>query len=230
MEFMPVDEIHRILKLYPSLSVKDRLIMISRLLFCLRSIMDVLSKYLPEEGLVVDLGCGYGMTSHLVSIDHPQRTVIGVDISKTRIEVARSSVSNNGNVEFYNEDIRNFYIPSCSAIIIVDVLSMFSYVDQELVLRRCYDSLKVNGIMIIRDNCTFPRWKYRYMCFEESIKSKLKIYGKEIKDNPVCVWDNSEFMNLLKNIGFSVSSFRQRSYLPYPGIFYICYKRTRETS
>lgn len=192
--------------------------------------MEVLSKHLPEDGLIVDLGCGYGITSHLISINHPQRKVIGVDISKARIKVAKSSISNNGNIRFYNEDIRKFYIPPCSAVIIIDVLSMFSYADQELVLKHCYDSLKIDGIMIVRDNCTSPRWKYQYMRFEESIKSRLKIYGEEIKDNPVCVWDSSDFTNLLNDIGFSVSSFHQRSLLPYPGIFYICHKQRKGSS
>ena len=68
------------LELYPSLSFRDKLAILARLIFCIRPIMEVLDRHLPERGLVLDLGCGYGIISHLVSVSHPERFVVGVDL------------------------------------------------------------------------------------------------------------------------------------------------------
>lgn len=198
--------------------------MMARLIFCLRPIMAVLERNLPERGLIMDLGCGYGIVSNLVSIGHPGRTIIGVDMSSRRIEIAKRSAVNKKNLEFHLADIREFQIPHCSAIMIIDVLSMFPYKDQEQVLVQCYEKLNAGGIMIIKDNSKSPYWKHIYMRVEEAIKVKLRVYGSEVKKNSLCVWSDKEFLMLLERIGFNAKAIPLNSRLPYPGVFYVCRK------
>jgi 2-polyprenyl-6-hydroxyphenyl methylase/3-demethylubiquinone-9 3-methyltransferase len=186
--------------------------------------MRVLEKYLPKQGLILDLGCGYGVFSHLVSIASPNRIVVGIDMASHRIEVAKKSMDLMRNVEFYAEDIKKTQIPQCDAIILIDVLYMLSYQEQEQMLTQCYEKLYNGGTLVIKDNAKSPRWKYAYMYIEEMIKTRLKIYGMESRKSLLCHWDTEDFLVLLGKIGFKASIIPLKSHLPYPGVFYICNK------
>jgi 2-polyprenyl-3-methyl-5-hydroxy-6-metoxy-1,4-benzoquinol methylase len=192
--------------------------------------MRILDQYLPKQGLILDLGCGYGVFSHLISTACPSRIVVGIDMASHRIEVAKKSVIPERNVKFYVEDIRKAQIPQCDAIIMIDVLYMLPYQEQEQMLTRCYERLNNGGVLVIKDNARSPRWKYAYMYIEEMIKTRSKIYGKESKKSLLCHWDTKEFLMLLSKIGFSASMIPLKSYLPYPGVFYICHKPLHKRS
>ncbi len=222
MENKPSQELLNILKLYPSLSPMDRLKILLRLIFCVRPILTVLDQNLPKQGLILDLGCGYGVISHLIS--NINRKVIGIDVASHRIKVAKTSMDQKRNVEFYATDIREFQAPTCDAIIIIDVLYLFSYQDQEQILTKCYENLRNDGILAIKDSGKSPRWKYAYMYSEEWIKVKLGVYGDEVKKTKLNFWDSGDFIDLLSKIGFKITMIPLESYLPYPGVLYTCQK------
>ncbi len=224
MEFMSLREARCIAGIYPSLPLRDKLTILARLIFCIRPIVDVLERHLPERGLIVDLGCGYGTISHLVSSACMDRSVIGVDMSSRRIEVARSGIDRNNSIEFHAADIREFQIPHCSAVMMIDILYMLTFEEQERLLSRCYEKLYDNGVVVIKDNCKSPYWKYAYASMEDVMKTKLGVYGKEVTENSSRYWDVDDFLELLSRIGFRAVAIPLKSYLPYPGVFYICRK------
>ena len=224
MQIMSFKEARRVLELYPSLPLRDKLIILARLIFCIRPIMRVLEKHLPQRGMILDLGCGYGLVSHLVSVSNPERSVLGVDLSSRRIEVARKSGDHRENVEFHAADISEIQTPQCDAVLMIDVLYMIPYQDHERILVRCYENLRDGGILIIRDNSKTPYWKYAYAYFEDVIKIKLRLYGPEITRQSLKYWDIQDFMKLLDRIGFHTTMIPLKSYLPYPGVFYVCRK------
>lgn len=224
MEFMSLKEARRIAGIYPSLPLRDKLAVLARLIFCACPVIDVLERHLPEKGLIVDLGCGYGTVSHLVSSAHTDRPVMGVDMSSRRIEAAKSGVNHSNSIEFRAADIREFQIPHCSAVIMIDILYMLTFQEQERLLLRCYQKLCDNGVMVIKDNCKSPYWKYAYAYIEDVIKVKLGVYGKEVMENSSRYWDVDDFLELLSRIGFRAVAIPLKSHLPYPGVFYVCWK------
>lgn len=224
MEFMSWREALRIAGIYPSLPLRDKLTILFRLIFCIRPIIDILEQHLPERGLIVDLGCGYGTISHLVSSACMDRSVIGVDMSSRRIKIAMSGVNHSNSIEFRAADVRDFQIPRCSAVIMIDILYMLTFQEQERLLSRCYESLYDNGVVVIKDNCKSPYWKYAYAYMEDVIKTKLGVYGKEVTENSSRYWDVDDFLELLSRIGFRGEAIPLKSHLPYPGVFYICRK------
>ena len=229
-DIMPFREARRALGLYSSLSLRDRLAMLARLIFCARPIMRVLKQHLQKRGLTLDLGCGYGVISHLVSTEYPDMAVIGLDASSRRIEVAKRGVDHRKNIEFYVADIRELQIPRCDAIMILDVLSMLPYETQERLLIQCYEKLHSGGVLVVRDNCKSPYWKYAYVYVEDMIKTKLRVFGKEVTKHSLHYWDIYDFLSLLTGIGFHATMIPQKSRLPYPGMFYICKKQAQQES
>ena len=224
MELMSLKEARRVLELYPSLSVRDRLTILARLIFCVGPIIHILEQYLPEKGIILDLGCGYGIISHLVSDACPDRSVIGVDMSARRIGVAKGSIRHRRNLEFRMVDIRDVQFPRCDAFMAIDVLYMFPYQDQERILTRCYEKLTPRGVLVVKDNSKSPYWKYMYAHAEEFVKTRWSVYGKNVRNRSLKYWDVGDFLKLLGRIGFHAIAIPLRSYLPYPGVFYICHK------
>ena len=228
MQIMSLKEALRVLELYPSLSFRDKLVILARLIFCVRPVMEVLEHHLPEQGLVLDLGCGYGFISHLVTASYPDRSVIGIDLSSHRIEVARRSLNHRNNVEFHAADIREVQPPQCDAVMLIDILCMLQYRDQERILALCYEKLCNHGVLIIKGTGKSPYWKYAYTYVENMVRTKLGMYGREIPRHSFQYWDVQDFLKLLGRIGFHATMIPLKSYLPYPGIFYICRKPIRE--
>jgi trans-aconitate methyltransferase len=212
------------LEMYPSLSLWDKVAVLARLIFCARPIAGILEQHFPKRGLIVDLGCGYGVISHLVSAACPDRAVMGIDISSRRIQAAKGSVNHRGNIEFYAADIRDVQIPPCDAIMVIDILHMLPYRDQERVLAQCYEKLCDSGVLVIKDTMKSPCWRYIYTYAEEVIKTGLGVYGREVRGRSPRYWEVQEFLKILNKIGFHATSVPLKSYLPYPGVFYICHK------
>src|SRR4051794_26756275 len=59
---------------------------------------------LPQQGLVVDFGCGYGLLANYLSLQAPRRQVLGIDADCARIAVAQASIRDRTNVQFACQD------------------------------------------------------------------------------------------------------------------------------
>lgn len=77
-------------------------------------ILKILAQNNIREGLVVDLGCGSGISA--LELTKAQYRVLGIDISASLIAIAQNRVS---NAEFRVESIFKTHIPFCSAVISV---------------------------------------------------------------------------------------------------------------
>ena len=108
------------------------------------------SKMLDKRDIVLDLGCGNGISTHYYSYycDH----VIGVDIQ----EAVKDSWDKNENtkIQFLRKDILTdapYNLDSFSVITCVDVIEHFSKDDGERILQLSSSALKRSegGIMII---------------------------------------------------------------------------------
>ena len=64
------------------------------------------SRYLPETGNVIDMGCGCGVGTNWLAQKFPGLSFIGVDISKEAIELARHSFGNTSNLTFVHGQLR----------------------------------------------------------------------------------------------------------------------------
>jgi 2-polyprenyl-6-hydroxyphenyl methylase/3-demethylubiquinone-9 3-methyltransferase len=221
---MFVDKAYEILNLYPSLGILDKMNILLRMVFCVKPIVMVLEKYLPHQGVILDLGCGYGIISHLMVKIHPGRSVLGVDMSDHRIRVAENSILDDGNPRFFREDIRCFNFPRCDAIIAIDTLYLLPYQDQERLIRRCHENLRDDGVLIIKDNYKSRNWRYFYACTEEKLKTGMGIYGRESKGSVLHYWRIDDFLELLRNSGFEAKTIPLPWLLPYPGVFYVCHR------
>lgn len=117
-----------------------------------------LMSYIPAEGFIVDLGCGYGLFSNLLALMSNRRQVLGLDLDAYKIKFANRGLP---NAFFKFADVVKTVISPADCILLIHVLHHFnSYEEQDVLLRVCYDKLKVGGTLLICEVQKYPRWKY----------------------------------------------------------------------
>ena len=86
------DDYAEIVRLYPRLSPWGRLYFPLRFLICPFRRVEAA---VPKSGVVVDIGCGYGLFANLLAMRSGTRNVLGYDI-----DAARSCVGGRTNIAF----------------------------------------------------------------------------------------------------------------------------------
>jgi len=215
-------EFRQLAGLYSNLPLIDKISLHARLL-CIQPIMSVLNKYLPQNGVILDLGCGYGLVSNLLSLES-ECLVIGVELSAPRIAAALQSIKDRKNIKFYAADIAQFDIPRCDVVLLLDVLCMFPDAVKRIIVSRAYEKLVDDGLLVVKDTDKSPRWKYVYTYLEECVKLNLGVGGHKNLRIPQYKSLN-EFKSLFQEFGFSLIEVTNiKSITPYPGIIYVCRK------
>ncbi|MFN6558321.1 MAG: class I SAM-dependent DNA methyltransferase [Nostoc sp. ChiSLP01] len=207
--------------------------------FALKSapgILKILAENKIYDGLVVDLGCGSGLwAQELIEANY---RVLGVDISESMINIARSRVP---NTEFRIASLFKTEIPPCNAV--TSIGECLSYVfdeDSDLVqlFHRIYNALTPGGVFIFDISQTgqvtpgtvtkgFTEgedWIVLVEKYEDIEQKNLtrriitfrKIGDRYRRDDEVHhqrLYDTATIRNELQQIGFEVQT--TRSYVEY---------------
>src|SRR5438552_12883411 len=82
-----------------------------------------LDKHIPQEGFIVDLGCGYGIFANLLGLLSPKRKILGMDLDGFKMKHADKGIP---NVEFRLADITKTDIrpptATCSSMFCITLL------------------------------------------------------------------------------------------------------------
>jgi 2-polyprenyl-6-hydroxyphenyl methylase/3-demethylubiquinone-9 3-methyltransferase len=121
-------------------------------------------RFVPKQGFIVDLGCGHGLFACLLREASASRRVLGIDLDRRKIDVARTAVRETQWLRFEEGDIVADTPPRCDAVTIVDVLYLLPFEDQERVLRNAADALGEGGPLVVKaqERRTDPRYAITY--------------------------------------------------------------------
>lgn len=122
-----------------------------------------ISDEVPRQGLIYDVGSGYGIFSLYLALAEQNRKIIGIDYSSLRLKSSLRAVRNLqlNNLSFKKQDFFDIQWQPCSCVIINDVLHHIPGRHlQEKLLKRIIPAIKKGGKLIIVDVDRKPRWKY----------------------------------------------------------------------
>jgi SAM-dependent methyltransferase len=182
-----------------------------------------LESLFPEEGKIVDLGCGNGLFPNILGIGSYRRHIVGADLDETKIAAAERTKGRLTNIEYAVGNIVTMDYPTGDAFSLVDVLYLIPYEAQETILQKCARALAPGGTLIIKEMDTRPRWKYIWNYFQETLA--VKIIGFTLGER-FYFRSRDNFENLLSGMGFRVDTVRLDKGYWYPHIAYVC---TRES-
>ena len=138
----------------------------------------VFDELLPGSGSILDIGCGYGFLSHMLSFTAAERQVKGIDYDADKVAVANHCFSKRSVVNFEAADVTTFEMHSYDGIVMSDVLHYLAPEDQETVLKRCLASLKPGGVFILKDGDKELESRHKGTMMTEIISTKFTGFNK----------------------------------------------------
>jgi 2-polyprenyl-3-methyl-5-hydroxy-6-metoxy-1,4-benzoquinol methylase len=183
----------------------------------LLSVMDLL---LPDEGRILDIGCGFGLFAAYFGQTQPGRRVVGVDPNERRIEMARRvsrSVGLEGHT-FIAGDARDVSIEGkFSGAYVLDVMHHIPEQDQLPMLERLRDLLAPRGVLVIKDITTEPAFGLEFTRLLDRVMVGW--------DEPLRYRHHREWGEMLSSLGFHVRMVRVPDVMPYPHVVIAATKR-----
>lgn len=178
-----------------------------------------LQSHLPQNGVIVDMGCGDGLLANYIAVSRPKINVYGVDINKDRIKEAQKGLK---NTKFIQGDITNSSIPTADAILLIHVLHhLLSKKDQEKLLVQCKNKLKKNGVLIVAEIAEQPFIKYLFTWLTDHVTVPILFEGKLFNPN-VFFRQTKQWEGLFNKLGFSTETIYAHQGKPFSHILFIC--------
>ncbi len=169
-------------------------------------------KYIVEGRTILDLGCGTGRNANYLA--EKGNSIIGIEISKTALEIAKSRAKESSlEVDYRLGDIgQPIEIKDESVDIILDVTSSNSLSDmgREIYLNECNRVLKKDGYMFVRALC----------------KDGNKNVKNLLKDSPGKEYDTY----IIKEIGLAERVFSKEDFIKMYGKYFKILNLGKKTS
>jgi 1-acyl-sn-glycerol-3-phosphate acyltransferase len=166
---------------------------------------------IPKEGLIIDIGCGYGYLSYMLSFCSSERKIIGIDYDCEKINTAQNSISKNDRLEFICENIKEYQLPESDTFIMNDVLHYMTKEDQIELIQRCMNKLKMNGKIIIRDGNPELGKKHLGTKLSEFFSIKLLKFNKS-SESQLYFPKSTEIQEIANQNGFQLSMLDNTKY------------------
>ncbi|MBL9137329.1 MAG: MMPL family transporter [Verrucomicrobiales bacterium] len=129
-----------------------------------------MDEWIPSAARILDLGCGYGVMAHWLTLEHGDRTALGIDHDAVKLQVARASARGNARVRFEHGDLMgNSDFPESDAVLLFDVLHYLTRPAKLELLRAARRSLAPGGRVLVRDACRSESGAHRVTAALEMI-------------------------------------------------------------
>lgn len=106
---------------------------------------------LPDQGTLLDVGCGEGYLLALARAAKPELDLVGLDHDPRRVTLARQALAGEPRLELLVGDLRDHALLRASMITCLDVLHYMPPEQQDAVLARLAACLAPGGLLLLRD-------------------------------------------------------------------------------
>ena len=138
-------------------------------------------EWLPREGKILDLGCGYGFMAYMLYwASQNKRQITGVDYDEEKIETAAHCFSKTDDLNFIHADITKFEFERYNGITMMDVLHYLVPELQIAVIEKAINALLSGGILIIRDGDADMKQKHKGTKLTEVLSTKIFSFNKTV--------------------------------------------------
>ena len=141
---------------YRCCSVWTRLHAVMRYLACP---YQALARFVPEAGAVLDVGCGHGLLALVLEAHDSRgsRRYVGIDHAPEKIALARTLPV--PSALFLDTALRDIPSERYDCVTLVDVLYTIPLAEWPALLADCRRVLRPEGVLVVKEAVTTPRWK-----------------------------------------------------------------------
>jgi len=188
----------------------------ARFLILRQRFLDEIGQYLPADGDVLDIGCGFGLFSLYYAQVYPRARFHGIDLDARRIARASRAAARLGleNVAYAVGDARGYRAArELRAVYMLDIIHHIPPETVEPLLRELWQSLMPGGGLVVKDVDTRPIYK---RWFTHALDRLVSPGGV------IHYWPADRLQRLLERVGFRVYRHLMVDVLPYPHVLYVC--------
>lgn len=195
---------HPALAAFDSLPISERLFVRARLFSA--PLVELASRVPPQAKQVLDVGCGHGLLCALMSYQHPERHVVGVDPDPRKIAWARASVGRQPNSRFETgtvETLAALEPTSYDCVAVADVLYLLPETEQASFLAACHQLLKKGGVLLLKEAEDDHGWRTQKALTQERLM--VKVLGRTHSSGAIKFTTRENMSQRLVNAGFQVT-------------------------
>jgi 1-acyl-sn-glycerol-3-phosphate acyltransferase len=143
---------------------------------------------LPKEGEILDIGCGYGFMSYMLSFTGPGRRITAFDYDEDKVEVAAHSFSAGGAVpagarrhpiRWMQADATAYEFDRVyDGIVLADMLHYLQPGEQRALVEKCIRHLSTTGVLIIRDGDKDLKQRHKGTRYTEWFSTRFYGFNK----------------------------------------------------
>jgi uncharacterized protein len=164
-------------------------------------VFKTLDQVVPKSCSALDLGCGFGLAAHWLTLSSEQRSVIGFDRDVSKLRVARATAVFNPRVRFEERDVLTADYPASDCVVMCDLLHYLPHEKKAEVLSKAAAALRPGGVLVLRDALKENSRLHRLVAFSESLGVRLgqnkTAYGLHFESR-------ESHLQLLRGAGFDV--------------------------
>lgn len=184
--------------------------------------VETIAKLVASKGVIVDLGCGDGLTANSLALFGQKRKVMGIELNPTRVKEADKGLK---NAEFRQGDILKDNFPKADTILLIHVLHhLLSYKQQAELLLRCKNKLKRDGKLIVVEIKKRPVPKFLLTWLVDVFIFPILFEGRLFNFH-VFYRSEREWKNFLEDAGFVVETKEACEGKPFSHFILSCKKK-----
>ena len=180
--------------------------------------LEEIGQYLPAQGTILDIGCGFGLFSLYFASNLPECEFVGFDLNPRRVKMARAAAQELGlsNVRYEVGNATTFaFREQLDGAYMLDIIHHIPKEEVKPLLRRLYEVLRVGSTLVVKDVDDGPRYKRWFTwALDKAMDPTAQVH----------YWSSAELMELMESIGFQVFRHSMTDFLPYPHMLYVCHK------
>jgi 2-polyprenyl-3-methyl-5-hydroxy-6-metoxy-1,4-benzoquinol methylase len=163
-------------RVYGSLPTRERLHVLAR---AISAPMSEMARRVPSSGRVLDVGCGHGLLTALLSgpggapgssaVGQNPRSVVGIDPDARKVRLAMQALGERAGVTLRVgriEDLEHSEAGGFDTVVICDVLYLLPRSSWVGFLARCRGLLRAGGTLLLKEAEGDGSWKH-YKCLAQ---------------------------------------------------------------
>ncbi|MEA2560386.1 MAG: hypothetical protein QOH06_1890 [Acidobacteriota bacterium] len=171
------------------------------------------SGLLPDEGRLLDLGCGRGiLLSLLVTAGESRLELTGIESSVQAATAARNALGAEAEIRI--GDLMDIPLPPARAALLLDVLHYLPAPAQEELLARVAAALEPGGLLLIRDADAAGGWRFTATRIQERACALARRHWQQ----RFHYRSAAEWRRLLESAGFRVDVEPMAEGTPYANV------------
>lgn len=165
---------------------------------------------IPKEGVITDIGCGYGPLCYTLSLLSPERNILGIDYDADKIAIAQHGWLKREGLNFVYANALEYDFPISDVFVLNDMLHYLPQADQEILIRRCVDHLSESGLIIIRDGDSSNKKKHKLTRLTEVFSTKIFGFNKTVGE--LCFTSDEQIRSIAKSCDLKVKTLSNDKY------------------